>query len=108
MKYKAILFDLDGTLLDTLDDIADSMNEVLESSGFPVHPADSYRTLVGDGIGDCRCVVGVGDRDIELVFDESGRSVRGADSYRHGAHIPVGRGTGERACSSVETEPSRQ
>jgi phosphoglycolate phosphatase len=50
MKYKAILFDLDGTLLDTLEDIADSMNAVLVQSGFPAHPVDSYRTLVGDGI----------------------------------------------------------
>ena len=51
MQYKAIIFDLDGTLLDTLEDIAGSMNQVLERHGFPVHTADSYRELVGDGVG---------------------------------------------------------
>lgn len=49
-KYKAILFDLDGTLLDSLKDIAVSMNAVLESLGFPQHPIDNYRTMVGDGV----------------------------------------------------------
>ena len=43
-------FDLDGTLLDTLEDLADSANEALELGGFPTHPADSYRTFVGDGM----------------------------------------------------------
>ena len=50
MKYRAVLFDLDGTLLDTIDDLADSMNAVLERFGFPPHPVDSYKLLVGDGI----------------------------------------------------------
>ena len=49
MNYKAVLFDLDGTLLDTLEDLADSMNAVLASRGWPVHPVDSYRYFVGDG-----------------------------------------------------------
>jgi len=50
LKYSAVLFDLDGTLLDTIDDLADSMNAVLERLGFPAHPVDSYKTLVGDGL----------------------------------------------------------
>jgi phosphoglycolate phosphatase len=49
MSYKAVLFDLDGTLLNTLDDLADSMNEVLASHGWSGHPAESYRYFVGDG-----------------------------------------------------------
>ncbi len=49
-KRKAIIFDLDGTLLNTLDDLADSMNRVLQRMGFPVHPVDAYRYFVGDGI----------------------------------------------------------
>jgi len=49
MTYKAVLFDLDGTLLDTLEDLADSMNAVLASHGWPVHPVESYRYFVGDG-----------------------------------------------------------
>lgn len=50
MPYKAAIFDLDGTLLDTLEDLADSMNEVLTDFGMPVHPADPYRFYVGDGM----------------------------------------------------------
>jgi len=49
INCKAVLFDLDGTLLDTLDDLADSVNEVLASHGWTVHPVDSYRHFVGDG-----------------------------------------------------------
>ncbi len=49
-KCDAVLFDLDGTLLDTLRDIADSVNRVLQSMGFVPHPADQYRTMVGDGV----------------------------------------------------------
>ena len=50
MKFKAVLFDLDGTLLNTLDDLADSMNASLKRFGFPRHPVDVYRYLVGDGL----------------------------------------------------------
>jgi len=44
-----VLFDLDGTLLNTLDDLADSVNEVLTERGLPTHPVDAYRYFVGDG-----------------------------------------------------------
>lgn len=50
MKYKAILFDLDGTLLNTLNDIGNAANRVLSRHNFPVHPMDDYRYFVGDGI----------------------------------------------------------
>ena len=49
MSYQAAIFDLDGTLLDTLDDIADAVNRVLRAKGFPVHPRKAYRFFVGDG-----------------------------------------------------------
>ncbi|MBN1780225.1 HAD family hydrolase [bacterium] len=49
MKFKAVIFDLDGTLLDTLDDLADSMNAVLRDKGLPEHPVDAYRYFVGNG-----------------------------------------------------------
>lgn len=50
MKYQAALFDLDGTLLDTLDDLADSMNSALATVGLPPHPVDAYKHFVGDGV----------------------------------------------------------
>ena len=48
-NYQAVLFDLDGTLLDTLADISGSVNRALEKNGFPGHPADVCRSFVGDG-----------------------------------------------------------
>jgi len=49
MNNKAVVFDLDGTLLDTLEDIAESMNNVLQKRGFPIHPLGAYRNFIGDG-----------------------------------------------------------
>ena len=50
MAARAVLFDLDGTLLNTLEDIADSMNRALLENGLPEHPLDAYRYFVGDGV----------------------------------------------------------
>jgi len=50
VRFAAVLFDLDGTLLDTLADIGGSMNSVLEDLGLPIHPLDCYRRFVGDGV----------------------------------------------------------
>ncbi len=50
MTYHAILFDLDGTLANTLDDLADAMNWTLRQFGLPTHPADRYRHMVGEGV----------------------------------------------------------
>jgi phosphoglycolate phosphatase len=49
MVYRAVLFDLDGTLLDTLKDIADSVNMALAQLGFPQHEVEAYKYFVGDG-----------------------------------------------------------
>jgi len=49
-KYKAVIFDLDGTLVDTLGDIAASMNRALGLHGFPGLPEEGYRDKVGWGI----------------------------------------------------------
>ncbi|MCI6099325.1 MAG: HAD family hydrolase [Selenomonas sp.] len=47
--YRAAIFDLDGTLVNSLDDLADSANAMLSSYGFPTHPVDPYRYFVGNG-----------------------------------------------------------
>jgi len=49
MTYKAVLFDLDGTLLDSIEDMGDSLNRVLDKNGFPTHNRDTYCRFVGDG-----------------------------------------------------------
>lgn len=50
MPAQAVLFDLDGTLLDTLDDIANAANAALAREAMPTHPAASYRQFIGDGV----------------------------------------------------------
>lgn len=50
MSIRAVIFDLDGTLLDSLADIAESMNIVMRERGFGEHSLDSYRAFVGDGV----------------------------------------------------------
>lgn len=60
----AVLFDLDGTLVDSVCDMADSANFALAESGYPVHPEDAYRYFVGDGV----------DKLIERILPENKRS----------------------------------
>jgi len=50
MPYSAVIFDLDGTLLDTLADIAESGNRVLASHSLRTFPVDDYRQWVGQGL----------------------------------------------------------
>lgn len=50
MKWKGVVFDLDGTLLDTLEDLATAGNATLDHFGFPPHPVNAYRYFVGDGL----------------------------------------------------------
>ena len=44
---RAFIFDLDGTLLDTLLDIGNACNAMLAAHGYPVHPPEAYRQMVG-------------------------------------------------------------
>lgn len=48
--YRAVLFDLDGTLLDTLDDLGDSINRALIRLGCPTHGREAFRYFVGEGV----------------------------------------------------------
>ncbi|MGN0642199.1 MAG: HAD family hydrolase [Huintestinicola sp.] len=48
--YKLVIFDLDGTLVDSLGDLADATNAALKKHGYPQHDTDKYRYFVGDGV----------------------------------------------------------
>ncbi len=50
MKYKAVLFDLDGTTLETLEDLSGSVNFALAKNNYPTHSIDAIRLFVGNGI----------------------------------------------------------
>ncbi|PTN08469.1 HAD family hydrolase [Mangrovibacterium marinum] len=50
MRFKAVIFDLDGTLLDTLDDLTDAVNEVMKAHHFPTHDRVAVRSFVGSGL----------------------------------------------------------
>jgi len=50
MMYKVYIFDLDGTLLDTLTDLAASTNYALREHGMPEHSVDEVRRFVGNGV----------------------------------------------------------
>jgi len=50
MRFEAVIFDMDGTLLDTLKEIADAMNAALATLGYPPHDYDAYREYVGYGM----------------------------------------------------------
>ena len=50
LQYKAVLFDLDGTLLNSLEDLADATNAALTAFGLPVRTVDEVRQFVGNGV----------------------------------------------------------
>ncbi len=76
MRFKAVLFDLDGTLLDTLDDLADAMNIVLGRLGFPQHDAQDYKYHVGDGVKELALRVLPGDQRDEQTVARCIRAMR--------------------------------
>lgn len=65
---KLVIFDLDGTLIDTREDIANACNYALELCGFPTHALDDYNMLVGRGINNLfRGALPQGHKSEELV-----------------------------------------
>lgn len=63
-KVNTVIFDMDGTVLNTLDDLTASVNYVLESFGMPLRTAEEYRRYFGNGIGYAlRCAVPEGTPD---------------------------------------------
>jgi len=69
MKYRGILFDLDGTLLDTLEDIADAVNYAMRKYGFPQISVPQVRAFVGNGLENLmtRCIPG--GKEDPLFYD---------------------------------------
>lgn len=83
---KACIFDLDGTLLDTLADLAACVNGALAEQGFPGHPVDAFRFFVGDGVRTSVArALPEGARDTVTVD----RITKGARAFfmRHGHRI---------------------
>jgi phosphoglycolate phosphatase len=80
MSYRAILFDLDGTLADTLADLAHATNAALATLGCPTHPVSDYRLKVGDGARELCARALPADRQ-DLV-DEALRLMRQRYSQR--------------------------
>jgi phosphoglycolate phosphatase len=76
MNFQAVLFDLDGTLLDTLDDLADSTNLALSKLGLPEHPAEAYKEFIGDGIENLVRRAVPADRRDSATLAECGRLTR--------------------------------
>lgn len=83
MRARGVIFDLDGTLLDTLEDIASAMNHALAESGMATHPLSAYRGLIGWGGAELvRRACPMGDHDALLArfrarYDELSRPAAG-------------------------------
>ena len=50
MRYDLVIFDLDGTVLNTLDDLTDAVNYAMDKHGFPVHTTEDVRRFIGNGV----------------------------------------------------------
>ncbi|MDR1586533.1 MAG: HAD hydrolase-like protein, partial [Treponema sp.] len=75
MRFKCVVFDLDGTLVNTLSDIALAMNTALGERGFPVLPVDAYSGIVGNGIRRlARSALPEDRRDEKTVEELAGRA----------------------------------
>ena len=73
MKYRLAMFDLDGTILNSLEDLTDSVNAVLLRHGFPTHSLDAVRSFVGNGILKLiqkAVPAGIGEEKRDAVFED--------------------------------------
>jgi phosphoglycolate phosphatase len=73
MKFKGIIFDLDGTLVNSLEDISDAMNTVLTGLNYPTHTYDTYQYFIGSGlrnlVSKALPASNNSDEQIEICFD---------------------------------------
>ena len=81
MKKKIAIFDLDGTLLNTLLDIGASMNRVLVRHGLPTHTIDEYRYIVGNG------ALKIAERASGNISPESNQQLCDEYNAEYGAHL---------------------
>ena len=73
MKYKGVIFDLDGTLVNTLYDLKNSCNYVMRKNGFPEHSYENIRSFIGNGIHkliERACPMGTDSKIVEKCFNE--------------------------------------
>lgn len=73
MRYDAVFFDLDGTLLNTLEDLSSAVNSVLEKRGFPTRTKEEIRSFIGDGFGMLirrACPPYAEEKDLETAYDD--------------------------------------
>ena len=77
MKHRCVIFDCDGTLVDTLEDITAAMNRALAAHGFPSAPLEKYRDMVGWGIV----------RLAELALPENARAAETVEAVAASAKI---------------------
>jgi phosphoglycolate phosphatase len=76
-KYQAVIFDLDGTLLDTIEDIAGATNRILEARGLASFGIEETKLLVGDGIDEMvrrtfalRGIGTLSDAEVDVIIQE--------------------------------------
>ncbi len=82
---KAVVFDLDGTLLDTLEDLRDSMNHILSLHGMPLRTTEEIRSFVGNGLRNLTKRSAVAETDDELIdtmFAEMVRYYKAHDAIK--------------------------
>lgn len=70
MNYDLAIFDLDGTLVDTIYDLADAVNHALTKMDYPVHSVDEYRMMVGGGIRNL-CMRALPEGTETVVLDQT-------------------------------------
>lgn len=90
MSYTIAVFDLDGTLLDTLDDLADAVNEALARANCPLRTRDEVRMFVGNGVEMLvRCAVpaGTDEASVAAILSDF-KALYAANCDRHTAPYP--------------------
>ena len=76
MNCKTVIFDMDGTILDTIDDLADSVNHSLKAFDFPTRSREEIRTFIGNGLAQLihlSVPTGTSEQEEKKVFEEQKR-----------------------------------